>query len=155
LRGGLLLLLLLLAVTVASGGLVAGLNAGLIYNSFPLMDGALVPADYGRLSPWYWNLFENVAAVQFNHRALAVTAFALVLLLFAWSLRCALPPRLRQAMALLLAAAFLQLGLGIATLLLVVPVPLAVLHQAGAIALLTACLWCLRVLSRLRETAYG
>lgn len=150
LRRGLIALLLLLLVTIGSGGFVAGLNAGLIYNSFPLMDGALVPADYGRLMPWFMNFFENIAAVQFNHRVLAITLLTIVLLLWAWSLRLDLAPQLRRAMAILLAVALLQVTLGISTLLLVVPIPLAVLHQAGAILLLTACLWNLRVLSRLR-----
>ncbi|HMB74849.1 MAG TPA: COX15/CtaA family protein [Kiloniellaceae bacterium] len=155
LRGGLIALLLLLTLAIASGGFVAGLNAGLIYNSFPLMDGALVPPDYAQLSPWVLNLFENVAAVQFNHRALAVTVFASVLALWAWSRHLAAPPRLWQAMTILLGLAVLQVGLGISTLLLVVPLPLAVLHQAGAIALLTACLWCLRVVTRLKEPLDG
>jgi cytochrome c oxidase assembly protein subunit 15 len=90
------------------------------------------------------NLFENVAAVQFNHRVLAMASLLTVLLLWSWSLRLDLDPRLRRALAWLLAIAFLQVLLGISTLLLVVPTSLAVLHQAGAITLMTACLWCLR-----------
>ena len=144
LRGGLLALLAMVVVTIASGGFVAGLNAGFIYNSFPLMDGALVPPDYAALAPWPVNLFENVAAVQFNHRVLAMASLLIVLLLWSWSLRLDLGPRLRRALAWLLAIAFLQVLLGISTLLLVVPTSLAVLHQAGAITLMTACLWCLR-----------
>jgi cytochrome c oxidase assembly protein subunit 15 len=144
LRGGLLALLALVVVTIASGGFVAGLNAGFIYNSFPLMDGVLVPRDYGALAPWPLNLFENVAAVQFNHRVLAMASLLTVLLLWSWSLLLDLGPRLRRALAWLLAIAFLQVLLGISTLLLVVPTSLAVLHQAGAITLMTACLWCLR-----------
>ena len=138
LRAALLALLALVLVTIASGGFVAGLNAGFVYNSFPLMAGALLPPDYGALTPWALNLFENVAAVQFNHRALAITTLFAVLLVWAWSLRLGLSARLRQAMALLPIAALLQVGLGISTLLLVVPIPLAVLHQAGALGLMTA-----------------
>ena len=158
LQTGIWALLGLLTITIASGGFVAGLNAGFIYNTFPLMDGSLVPRDYGDLSPWPMNLFENIAAVQFNHRVLAIATLLGALLLWAWSLRLELAPRLRQAMALLAAAALLQVALGISTLILVVPIPLAVLHQGGAILLLTACLWCLRLIPRrgLREAAaYG
>ena len=147
LRSGLWALLVLIPITIASGGFVAGLNAGFIYNPFPLMDGSLVPRDYGDLSPWLMNLFENIAAVQFNHRALAIATLLAALLLWAWSLRLDLTPRLRQAIAVLVAVALLQVALGISTLILVVPIPLAVLHQGGAILLLTACLWCLRLIS--------
>lgn len=133
--------LALAAVTMLSGGFVAGLNAGLTYNTFPLMDGDLVPAGYGALSPWFLNLFENIAAVQFNHRLLAVVTLAAAIALWLWSRRLALASGVRSAMGLLLAMALLQLGLGIATLLLVVPVWLAALHQASALVLLGLGLW--------------
>ncbi len=133
--------LALAALTILSGGFVAGLNAGLTYNTFPLMDGDLVPGGYGALSPWFLNLFENVAAVQFNHRLLAVATLVVAIALWLWSRRLALAPGAKGAMGLLLAMALLQLGLGIATLLLVVPVWLAALHQAGALVLLGLGLW--------------
>jgi cytochrome c oxidase assembly protein subunit 15 len=120
----------LVFVTALSGGFVAGLNAGLIYNTFPLMDGALVPADYGGAGPWWLAPFESVAAVQFNHRILAIITLAAALGL--WH---------RSRPALMAAMALLQLGLGIATLLLVVPAWLAALHQAGALVLLALALW--------------
>ncbi len=131
----------LVLVAIASGGFVAGLNAGLVYNTFPLMDGALVPEGYARMEPWMVNLFENEIAVQFNHRALAVTAAGLALVTWLWSRRLALSPRARAACSLVLAMAAAQFGLGIATLLFVVPVWLAALHQAGALALLALVLW--------------
>ena len=137
--------LLLVSVTILSGGLVAGLNAGLIYNSFPLMDGRLIPEGYGDLSPFALNLVENIAAVQFNHRLLAVTTALLAVGLWGWSRNLASSPSLLRAMDLLALAALAQVALGIATLLLVVPVSLAALHQGGAIVLLTAGLWALRV----------
>ena len=136
----------LLAVTVASGGFVAGLNAGLIYNTVPLMDGHLVPAGYGRLDPWPLNLFENVAAVQFNHRLLAVVTVLAAFALWFWARRLALSERQGRAMAALAIAAALQLGLGVATLLLLVPVWLGALHQAGAFLLLSLTVWALRSL---------
>jgi len=147
-RAGLLTLLALIAVTIASGGLVAGLDAGLVYNSFPLMGGRLVPAGYGALSPWPLNWFENAAAVQFNHRLLAVASVGLAVALWLRSLRRPLAARARAAMALVGLAALAQLALGIATLLLWVPVPLAAAHQAGAILLLTAVLWALHRVPR-------
>ena len=132
--------ILLVALTIAAGGLVAGKHAGLIYNTFPLMDGSVVPADYARLHPFMLNWFENVAAIQFDHRLLALATTVLVLLVWAAGLRAALPRSCRLALHALLAAAALQVALGIATLVLVVPIPLAVAHQAGAIVLLTTAL---------------
>jgi cytochrome c oxidase assembly protein subunit 15 len=128
----------LVALTILAGGFVAGLHAGLTYNTFPLMDGSLVPAGYAQLQPFPRNWFENIAAVQFDHRLLAMTTFAAVLLLWLVGWRASLPGPARLALNALLAAAVLQFALGVATLLLVVPIPLAAAHQAGAILLLTA-----------------
>jgi cytochrome c oxidase assembly protein subunit 15 len=136
----------LVLLTIASGGFVAGLNAGLIYNTFPLMDGALVPDGYTTLQPWALNLFENHAAVQFNHRALAILTLTAAIAAWIWSRRFALPPRARAAMGLLAAMAAAQVGLGVSALLLVVPVWLGALHQAGALALLTFAVWALHCL---------
>ncbi len=143
LRRALLILTALVAITIASGGFVAGLNAGLIYNTFPLMDGDLIPRGYGDLSPWVLNHFENVAAVQFNHRLLAVTLVPLALALWVWSLSRDISPAAHGGFAALAILALIQMALGITTLLLVVPVTLAALHQAGAILVLTASLWTL------------
>ena len=148
LRRGLLALIVLLIVTIASGGFVAGLNAGLIYNTFPLMDGRLVPEAYGSLNPWAANLFENHAAVQFNHRLLAIASLAGALALWATSRGTRLVPQGRRLLDLLAAVAALQVALGIATLLLVVPVWLGALHQAGALALLSVAVCALHGLKR-------
>ena len=128
----------LVALTIAAGGFVAGLHAGLIYNTFPLMDGSFVPSGYAELKPFVLNWFETVAAVQFNHRLLAMTTASSVALLWLAGRRAALPRPARLALHALLAAALLQFALGVATLLLVVPVPLGAAHQAGAVLLLTA-----------------
>jgi cytochrome c oxidase assembly protein subunit 15 len=141
LRRGLGGLVLLVLVTIASGGFVAGLDAGFIYNTFPLMDGRLVPADYGALAPWHLNLFENHAAVQFNHRVLAVLSLAVTAALWLKARPMTLGAPARRAANLTLAMAVVQLALGIAALLLVVPVWLGALHQAGALALITLALW--------------
>ena len=130
----------LVVLTVAAGGFVAGLNAGLVYNTFPLMDDGFVPARYAQLQPFVRNWFENIPAVQFDHRLLAMMTAGAVLLLWATGWRAALPRQARLALHALLAAAALQVALGISTLLLVVPIPLAAMHQAGAVLLLTAAL---------------
>jgi len=130
-------LLGLISVTVVSGAFVAGLDAGLYYNTFPLMDGRLVPAGYLADQPWWLNPFQNVAAVQFNHRVLAVSS---VLAAFAFWLsieRSSLTQRTRLTARALAAMAVIQACLGIATLLAYVPVWLGALHQAGALALFT------------------
>ena len=129
-----------MSLTIVAGGFVAGLNAGLTYNTFPLMDGSFVPAGYGQLEPFVRNWFENVAAVQFDHRLLATVTLAAVLGLWLAGWRAALPPRTRIALRTLAGIAVLQFALGLGTLLLVVPIPLAAAHQAGAVLLLTAAL---------------
>ncbi|MCA3262986.1 MAG: COX15/CtaA family protein [Telmatospirillum sp.] len=128
-----LAVLALVFTTAMAGAFVAGLDAGLAYNTFPLMDGAFVPVGYGDIAPFWKNLFENHAAVQFNHRWLGIASLVAVSLL-AWRLFQAVP---RAAIAMALAGAA-QVALGIATLLLWVPIPLAAAHQAGSVVLLTA-----------------
>jgi heme a synthase len=133
-------LLVLALITLAAGGFVAGLRAGYIYNTFPLMSGAIVPSDYVTTAPWYLNPFESAAASQFDHRVLAELTWLCAIGLWLWSLRLEIARGLRLALHALAAIATLQLGLGIATLLLVVPLPLAVAHQVGALLLVTAVL---------------
>jgi len=130
----------LVFLTMLAGGFVAGLNAGLTYNTFPLMDGRLVPAGYLQLSPWWLNWFENVAAVQFDHRLLATATLIAVIALWSAGRRYPLPAAARRALDALVALALLQVALGVATLLLVVPIALAAAHQAGAVLLFTAAL---------------
>jgi cytochrome c oxidase assembly protein subunit 15 len=130
--------LVLVAVTIATGGFAAGTRAGLVYNTFPLMDGRPIPAGYAALHPFARNWFENVAAIQFDHRLLAMTTTVTLLLLWLVGSRAPLPAAARFAVAALVATAMLQAALGVATLLLVVPIPLAAAHQAAAVLLLTA-----------------
>jgi cytochrome c oxidase assembly protein subunit 15 len=131
-------LIALVGLTILAGGFVAGLHAGLIYNTFPLMDGGFAPAGYAQLHPFMRNWFENIAAVQFDHRLLAMTSFAAVLSLWLTGRQASLPRPVRLALHALLAAAALQFALGVLTLVFVVPIPLAAAHQAGAVLLLTA-----------------
>ena len=138
LRRGAEAVLAFVSLTIVAGGFVAGLNAGLTYNTFPLMDGRFVPEGYAQLSPFIRNWFENVAAVQFDHRVLAMGTVAAVGALWIAARQAPLPASVRLALHALLAMALAQVTLGISTLLLVVPVPLAATHQAGAALLLTA-----------------
>jgi len=120
-----------------SGGMVAGLRAGHAYNTFPLMNGFLVPPETFQLQPWWNNFLWNVATVQLVHRMFFWTLLVLVPVLW-WQLRRT-PARL--AAHHLLGMFALQATLGISTLLLSVPIPLATAHQAGAVLLLACALW--------------
>ena len=128
----------LLPVTIVAGGFVAGLHAGLIYNSFPWMGNGLVPPDYAQLHPFLRNLTENVAAAQFDHRVLATVTALLVAVTVAVGLYAPLPRVVRRASVALGVAVVAQYALGVATLVNVVPVGLAAAHQAMAVLLLTA-----------------
>ena len=137
-RRSALTLVVLVLVQIYLGALVAGLHAGLIYNTWPLIDGALIP-DAARLffeQPWWRNFFENTLMVQFNHRMMAYAIFVLAILHAVDVVRTA---RRGEAVtwALALASAVtLQAGLGIVTLLHVTPLPLALGHQAMAVIVL-------------------
>jgi len=135
------ILVVLIFVTAMSGGFVAGLDAGLAYNTFPLMDGELIPDHLLALRPLYLNLFEDVTTVQFNHRVLAIATLAAVVLFWFAARRAPLPGRALRSVDVLVVAAVVQVALGIATLVMIVPVPLAATHQGGAVVLLTAALW--------------
>jgi heme a synthase len=139
-------LLGLIFITVLSGGFVAGLDAGFAYNTFPLMGGRLIPQGLFSLEPLPRNLFEDLTTVQFNHRSLAILSVLTTASVWIGSLTVSLPRRTRLALHTLMAAAVGQVALGIATLLWVVPLPLAVAHQAGALVLFTATLWALHEL---------
>ena len=132
--------LILVAVTLVAGAFVAGLRAGAIYNTFPLMGDRIVPGEYAALSPWWRNWFENPAAAQFNHRVLAQATWLVIVLLWLFGRR-RIERTARRALDLLAAAATLQAALGVATLLSVVALPLAAAHQAGAVLLVTAALY--------------
>ena len=138
LRPHLWLTALCLALTLTFGGFVAGLNGGLVYNSFPLMGGQLIPGDAFQLP---WSPFEDPVTAQFIHRWLAIASVLLAVSL--WLRRGTLRDSTSKPVGLLAAMAAIQAGLGIATLLLIVPIPLAAAHQAGAVVLWTLLLWSL------------
>lgn len=138
----------LLMVTIVSGGFVAGLDAGLIYNTFPLMGGEWIPEGITALSPWYQNLFENKVTVQFDHRLLAIITGALLLGWY-WKGRAAFDDvSITRSFKLIGMMIIIQLALGITTLLLQVPVSLGAMHQAGALLLFSVLLINLHALSR-------
>lgn len=136
------IVLILLCVTIPVGALVAGLHAGLVYNTFPLMGDDLVAPDAFDLTPAWINFFANPSLVQFVHRVLAfftwATAMGLAPALFRSHL---IPVALRKKIGLVVLLAILQVALGISTLLFYVPVPLAVIHQLTAFLLFGATLW--------------
>lgn len=145
-------LLALVALEIGLGGLVAGTDAGFVYNDFPLMNGHLLPPDLLHLSPWWRNAGENPAMVQLQHRIVALILL-IVLATFVQRARRAaqagaLALALRGRFHLLAVASALQAGLGVATLMLVVPLPLAVLHQLGAFLLLASLLFVQHGLAR-------
>ncbi|CAN5210896.1 COX15/CtaA family protein [soil metagenome] len=116
------------------GGLVAGLDAGLTFNTWPLMDGTLVPSGLFIASPAWRNLFENVATVQFDHRLGAYVLFAMAAV-HAGQARGT--PFAGGAVRLFLLVT-LQAALGVTTLLWMAPLPLALAHQLGAVVVLIA-----------------
>jgi heme a synthase len=132
--------LILVVITLVAGAFVAGLRAGSIYNTFPLMGERIIPGEYAVLSPLWRNWFENPAAAQFNHRVLAETTWLAIALLWLFGRR-RVAGTARQALDLLAAAATVQAALGVATLLSVVALPIAAAHQAGAVLLVTAALY--------------
>jgi heme a synthase len=149
------LLTALIFTTAMSGALVAGLDAGLIYNEFPWMGLGLAPPKSELFDPRYsqktnqsdllWrNVFENPSLVQLDHRILAMSTFTAVLLLFCTPrltrLKTVIPKDVNLRLTAVMHMAGLQVILGISTLIYLVPTWLAAAHQAGALALLTAAL---------------
>jgi heme a synthase len=139
-RAGAVTLLVLVLVQIYLGALVAGLRAGYAYNTWPLIDGALVP-DAARLffdTPLWRNVFENILTVQFDHRMLAYVIFVGAALHAVDVARSVQTASARTGAFVLFASVVLQVVLGIATLVWVVPLPLALSHQAVAMLVLTA-----------------
>jgi len=130
----------LVFLQVLLGGLVAGIRAGKAYNTFPLMNGHLVPPETFLLEPWWLNFSNNMATVQLDHRLVAWLLVLLVPWLW-WRVRKAgAPPRTRIAAHLLLAALAVQFALGVWTLLAAVPVALGAAHQGVATLVFAAAL---------------
>jgi cytochrome c oxidase assembly protein subunit 15 len=126
---------------VITGGFVAGIRAGKAYNTFPLMNGHVLPPESFVIEPWYLNFFNNMALVQFDHR-LGAWLLAFLVPWFCWKIRsAAVSNTARRLASLLLAALAVQITLGIATLLLGVPVALGAAHQGGSMVVFGILLW--------------
>lgn len=143
----------LVFTTAMSGALVAGLDAGMIYNDFPWMGQNILPPKREMLDPfyshvpdhsdlWWRNMLENPVLVQLDHRILATTTFTAIMALWGYSrfsprVRAMLPKDAKKGMLGVVHLVSLQVVLGITTLWYLVPTPLAAAHQAGALALLS------------------
>jgi cytochrome c oxidase assembly protein subunit 15 len=128
----------LVYVQMLLGALVAGLHAGLIYNTWPSMDGHIAPEHPFFASPWWINLFENPGLAQFDHRIVAYLVAAATFAIWSWSRRVGLARRSSDAV---LVVTLFQVALGVTTLLLVTPIALAALHQVVAALLFCAAVW--------------
>ena len=132
----------LIVITIISGGFVAGTKAGMVYQSFPLMNGYLIPPDYFSLEPFFMNITENMSAVQFNHRLLAFATLFVILYFIVKSMQYPLPKLKKQLIYILLGVVIFQITLGVATLVHFVPkkpstVIMGTAHQGVAMILLT------------------
>lgn len=139
-KGGVLLLAVAF-LQVELGALVAGMKAGLAYNTWPLMDGQLVPKGLFVMQPWVLNLFENAMTVQFNHRVMAYVLTGLVAYqLWRVTMGTSTPAQRTSALALGVLT-LVQVALGIWTLLAQVPLSLGLVHQFGAAILFVTAVW--------------
>jgi cytochrome c oxidase assembly protein subunit 15 len=143
-RRGAAIIIALTLVQIFIGGLVAGVNAGYTFNTWPLMDGTWIPSGLLALEPWWRNFFENVLTVQFEHRLGAYVLLA-ASLIYAYLAR-----RTPQASGawMLAGLVLLQAAIGVATLVAVVPVPLGLLHQFCAVVVLSYAVTHLRSMLR-------
>jgi len=134
-RGAVALLLVLVFIQIIAGAFVAGLDAGQGYNTWPLMDGALVPTGLDAIDPWWKNLFENALTVQFVHRTIAYVIVLYVAALWFWRRGQGSFAGANGWLPRIAILVLLQAALGITTLLTHVPLPLALGHQALAFML--------------------
>lgn len=161
-------LLCLTFLTAMSGGMVAGLDAGLIYNTFPHMGEDYLPSSNELMSPvfsrkpdhsdlWWRNLLENPTTVQLIHRILATTTFFSIVAttIHVNKRKAIIPKSALTMMRTVMGFATFQVALGISTLIYLVPIPLAAAHQAGALALLTTCLAFAAQLKRPRPQTFS
>lgn len=131
----------LLLITVIYGAFVAGLKAGQIYNTYPLMGGSFIPFEWNFLSPVYSNFLENAATVQWGHRTLALLTLLTLISAMLWLINLKVSESLKQAALLVIGGVCLQFSLGILTLIYQVPVLLGTLHQGVAVIMVTLVLY--------------
>jgi cytochrome c oxidase assembly protein subunit 15 len=145
------LLALLVVVQVVLGALVAGTKAGLTYNTWPLMDGHLVPPGLLAMEPWWLNLGENVATIQFDHRMLAYAVLVLALWHAVDLARRSDDERMVRSAVVVAVVTVAQAALGIATLLAAqgkIPIGLGLAHQGGGAIVWAATVWHLHRITR-------
>ena len=133
--GTAVLLLVLIILQVGAGAFVAGLDAGMGYQTWPLMDGAIIPGGLFAMNPAWRNLFENALTVQFIHRGLAYLIVAYIGYMIWRRYSDGGFGGVHGWLPRIGAIVLLQVGLGIATLLMSVPIGFAVGHQALAFML--------------------
>ena len=126
--------------------MVAGLDAGLVYNTFPLMGDTFIPFDIWNLSPRFINFLENPVTVQFNHRILGITTFILTIVLWSYTRIHNLPLSIKKKVNILLLIVIIQFSLGVATLISYVPTHIAITHQLGALIFYSISIWTLKSL---------
>jgi cytochrome c oxidase assembly protein subunit 15 len=148
-------LAILVFYMVITGGFVAGIRAGKAYNTFPLMNGHVLPPESFILDPWYLNFFNNMALVQFDHRAGAWLLALVVPWFWVKSRAPVVSPRAKSVASLLLVAVAAQIVLGIVTLLAAVPVALGAAHQGGAMVVFAVLLWLNHELRVARDPGIG
>ena len=139
--GSAVALTILITITIISGGFVAGLKAGKIYNTFPMMGSYWIPPDYLALTPAWQNFFENLGTVQFNHRILAIITFVMIFIYWFKMQKVDFSKQTKKGINALLHTGILQVILGILTLILVVPIPMAAAHQATGLLLFTVAIF--------------
>jgi heme a synthase len=133
--------LALIVLQMLAGAIVAGLDAGMGFNTWPLINGAFIPNGLYQTPPWYLNLFEAPLTAQFDHRMLGYAVVLAAIAQACWlALKRAQQPLIGSSLTLA-ALALMQATLGIWTLLLVVPIELGLAHQAGAVAVFCAALY--------------
>jgi cytochrome c oxidase assembly protein subunit 15 len=150
---GAIVLTILVFVQLLLGGFVAGLDAGIGYNTWPLMEGAFIPPHLFDMSPWYSSAFEDPMTVQFDHRMLAYVITGFAGLLWFWARREGVPPRFMGLANVVLVTILLQVLLGILTLVFVIPLSLALLHQGGALVVLASTLYWVFIMNRYQQSS--
>ncbi|MEX0685542.1 MAG: COX15/CtaA family protein [Balneolales bacterium] len=141
LRTMVLILIALVFIQILYGGLVAGLKAGFVYNTFPRMGAYWIPLEIGSFGPWWSDVVNNSVTVQFIHRMLAYSLSILVFWIWLTIKRMNVNPKVTFASHLLLALIIIQITVGVSVLLTYVPVWLSALHQSLALLVFSAALW--------------
>lgn len=151
LRGMVRSTLILAAITMTWGAFTAGLDGGMLYNTFPTMNGYWLPPEMLQHKPLWRGFLDEPAVVQFTHRVLALLLFAKIMLLSFRARRFHCPPRMADVFAALAVMAVAQVLLGIGALLTQVNIYLATAHQAGAMIVLALLVWLLHEIPHIKK----